>query len=308
MLKTEITFERILGTFAPGALFIFGVWYLHRPFFLKYFPNLVGGLIEKGSSGASELETVGSVSVGAKLIMFILVSFCIGIVVNQMTDIGISFLFIDNANEKSASRFKRIAKRIVRTITLTQFREDPRICAVAEFIRSVRKPYFLKMVKKWTKADADVLSKFDTKTNEASARLQTEAILVHQHLMARLEVIPGTSRKIYDEENFSLNFIGSLMVTFILLLPVAISSFSTSNWTAAEVKVHYNTTIWGLTLLVFIGIGICGLLLKRQFKKLCRHLLTTSFHLYLIENEASKAEKIISTDERVNLEKTEVEL
>lgn len=42
MLNPEITFNRFLSSFVPGAVFVFGSFYLHRPLLLRYFPYISG--------------------------------------------------------------------------------------------------------------------------------------------------------------------------------------------------------------------------------------------------------------------------
>lgn len=49
MVKPVIPFDRFLGIFMPGALLVVGIWYLHRPFLLKYFPHVASDI---GTSGA----------------------------------------------------------------------------------------------------------------------------------------------------------------------------------------------------------------------------------------------------------------
>lgn len=303
MLKTEITFERILGTFAPGALFMFGGWYLHRPFFLKYFPNLVGGLVEKVTEQGAQVEQIGDVSLGAKLVLFVLISFCVGIVLNQLADIAIAFLFLNEPKNNTAiEKLKRFIKNAARILTLTYYFEDPRVKAIADFAKSARKPDFYKLLRKWTKSNKILLEKFEKNTKFWSAATKNEAVLLHQHIITRLELMSGVSRTVFEEEYFSLNFIASLMMTFIFLLPVSLFSFITSSWTEDSFRVHHAQAIFLMALGTYLGVLSCGMLLKRQFKKLSLHLLNISFHQFLIDSEAIETQKSAGERDKIILD------
>ncbi len=51
MIKPVVPYDRFLGIFMPGGVFVVALWYLHRPFFLKYFPYIASEVGKGGATG-----------------------------------------------------------------------------------------------------------------------------------------------------------------------------------------------------------------------------------------------------------------
>lgn len=114
MVKSEVSFEKVIGTFVPGAFFSLGSWYLHRPFLLKYFPNIAGD---------PTVISFGGLSTEVKALLFVFIAFCVGMVFNHFADISVAVLFRDDAKTEKAHRRLRWAIRHasrVFTITLNE--------------------------------------------------------------------------------------------------------------------------------------------------------------------------------------------
>ena len=227
MIKAEVSLDRILGTFAPGAICSLGVWYSHRLFLLVYFPNLNG--VEDTSSN---IEIVW-----IKLAIFIIASFSVGLVINQMADVGVALLFSDEGeNDKSRSPFREFVRRIIRDITLTQFRRDPRVFAIERYRASRRNEQFFDLAQSWCFSERETLGK------------PSEAIIAHQHLVTRLTILSPMSSKVLAGENFNWIFSASLFITFVFLLVNSVVSFFTYNFAAQ--RMNPNDVGFGPKLLI----------------------------------------------------------
>jgi hypothetical protein len=265
MLNTQITFERILGTFIPGALFSFGTWYLHRSFLLKYFPNIAGD---------PTVSSFGGLATEVRFLLFIFASLCVGLILNQFADIGIASLFRDDAtSEKSKRRGRNIARIIWRVVGFT-LNQDPRTRGVKRYLESPRKEQFLKMMRDWAGSDESQLKHSDGKTNS------NEAIAAHQHIVVRLRVLSDASRKTVEELKFPVDFSASLLMSFVFLLPVSVLSFFTSAVVDERVKVQFNQTLLISVAFIYFGVIFSSYLLKRQFKQFCQSVLTLALHFY----------------------------
>jgi hypothetical protein len=265
MLKTDITFERVLGTFIPGALFLFATWYLHRPFLLKYFPNTAGDPTNESFEG---LDTQ------VKIIVFLVASPCIGLILNHFSEVGITSLFRDDSkSEKSNGKIRSLVRIGWRVITFT-IGDDPRESSILRYLKSPRRERVLKMVRDWAGTDEKQLVKYD------------EAMVAHQHIVFRLRVLSDISRKLVDEAQFHVTFASSLLVTFMFLLPVAALCFVTSSLVDEKVRVHTKLTLLILTMVIYLGIVISSYLVKLQFRKYCSYVLTLGLHFYEASSKA----------------------
>jgi hypothetical protein len=274
MLNTQITFERILGTFIPGALFSFGAWYLHRSFLLKYFPNIAGD---------PSVSSFGGLATEARFLLFIFASLCLGLMLNQFADIGIASLFRDDAtSEKSKRKGRNIARIIWRVVGFT-LAQDPRTRGVERYLESPRKEQFLRMMRDWAGTDESQLKDADGKVNSS------EAIAAHQHIVVHLRVLSDASRKTVEDLKFPVDFSASLLMSFVFLFPVSILSFISSAVVDERVKVQFNFTLLISIVFIYCGIIVSSYLLKRQFKQFCQSILTLALHFYGNSNQKSIA-------------------
>ena len=274
MLNTQISFERILGTFIPGALFSFGTWYLHRSFLLKYFPNIAGD---------PTVSSFGGLATEVRFLLFIFASLCIGLILNQFADIGIASLFRDDAtSEKSKRRGRNMARIVWRVVGFT-LNQDPRTRAVKRYLESPRKQPFLKMMRDWAGTDEQQLKDSEGKVNS------NEAIAAHQHIVVRLRVLSDVSRKTVEDLKFPVDFSASLLMAFVFLFPVSVLSFLSSAVVDERVKVQFNQTLLLSIAFIYFGIIFSSYLLKRQFKQFCQSILTLGLHFYGNSNQQSVA-------------------
>jgi hypothetical protein len=275
MLNTQITFERILGTFIPGALFSFGTWYMHRPFLLKYFPNIAGD---------PAVSSFGGLATEARFLLFIFASLCLGLILNQFADIGIASLFRDDAiNEKAKRRARRIARMVWRVVGFT-LNQDPRVRAMKRYLESPRKEPFLKMMREWADTDESRLKDADGRINS------NEAIAAHQHIVVRLRVWSEASRKTVEDLKFPVDFSASLLMSFVFLFPFSLLSFISAGVVDESVKVQFHQTLFISIAFTYVGIIFSSYLLKRQFKQFCQSILTLALHFHATSNRTVKAD------------------
>ncbi len=271
MERLDLTFERILGTFVPGALFLFATWYLHRPFLLKYFPHLAGDPSTSSPEG---------LSIEMKGLLFIIASFCMGLIFNFFSDVVVSFQFKDDVlTEAAIRRTRRIARFCWRPICFIYSAKDFRVKSVSRYLESPRKARFLKMMLDWAGA------------NEAQLEKANESLIAYQHIMFRLRVLSEHSRKLLQEAEFNVTFSASILIAFALLIPLALLSLVTSVIVDDKFRVHYAPIPIMLTIIIYAAAIVANYSLKRQLRHFCYSSLTLALHCYetsiqLTEDEA----------------------
>jgi hypothetical protein len=290
MLNTHITFERILGTFTPGALFAFGTWYLHRFFLLKYFPNIAGD---------PNISSFGALATEARFLLFIFASLCLGLILNQFSDIGIASLFNDDATSEKSKRKGRTVSRTIWRIFGFTLHKDPRISSIERYLKSPRNKKFQKMMCDWGGTNEKLL------TNSEGMIDCNEAVKAHQHIVVHLRVLSDTSRKTLEELRFPVDFSASLLMSFVFLLPVSLLSFLSSSVVDDSIKVQFNKTLFFCLIFTYLGIVFSCYLLKRQFKQFCQSILTLALHFH--DNANQKSNAVISLDgyKEVKIESSE---
>lgn len=288
MLKADVTFERVLGTFIPGSIFCFGTWYLHRPFLLRHFPHIAGD---------PSVSSFGGLATEIKFLLFIFAALCVGLIVNQCHDIAVAVVFQDEndsgapdaaaphaapagaedrdggapagvkVGRPAAWSKTRVLRLAARFIALTPHK-DPRARIMAEYLASPRREAFLRMVADWASTDAQRVES------------RREKLLVHQHAVVRLKVLSESSRKLVEETFFPVVFSASVLVAFVLLLPVAGFAFLTSRLVIEDIPVHFDQTIIVSIGIIYAGAFVTGLVMKRQFKTFCEQVLTLALHFH----------------------------
>ncbi len=275
MIKTELAVERIFTTFIPGALFLIGTWYLHRPFLLKYFPNLAG----------DPSQTTG-LSTEFKLMVFLVLSFCIGLTFNQLSDLGVALLFKDDAtSEKSLRRTRRLFRSVWRLVAIT-LNLDPRTRAVTRYLNSPRRLPFLRMMEEWTG------------TNEELLQQRDEQIIAHQHVVLHLRALSDDSRRLLQDAQLHVVFSSSMLMAFLFLLPLAVFSIFTSDIVDEKVRVHFYRTLTFCIGLIYLGVVATSYSLKRQFKQFCNYVLTLALHFHQLSSQSLKTKSEMNSPSR----------
>ncbi len=265
MIKPVVPYDRFLSIFMPGGVFVVAVWYLHRPFLLKYFPYIASEVGEGGATG------------GIKTLIFIIAATCFGIFINYFADIAVVAIVYDDAESKKAERKARRFLRTIYRIFSIKVEPDPRTNAILRYLDSDKKEQFIKMMEDWTW------------TNEEKLRNPNGAILAHQHIMSRMNALSDRSRNVVQEIYMhNVLFPASLFTVTSFLLPITLASFFTSYIVGTEeIKVHPTHVLIVLCFLVYCFGVITAYSVKRRFKHFCSHLITIALHFYYQDNKDS---------------------
>lgn len=284
MLKSEITFERILGTFVPGAIFVVGSWYFLRPFLLKYFPYVAGDPVGPDAVLGKEI----------KIILFIIGAFSLGLIFNHFSDIFIVALFRDESLTGKSLRRSRLLFRHVMRLTGNSFNTDPRTRAVNRYLGSQRKERFLRMMSHWAGTDEKLLEE------------PGEKVIAHQHIIFRLRVLSEESRKLLYEAWFPVVFSSSIVCSLASLVPVSLVALLTSTFLSKGFKQYLGIPV----ILLYLAVILSTYSLKRQFRHFCQYSLTLAMHFHEISSERDKVNLLPSSsnivaDNKMTAEKDE---
>lgn len=259
MIKPNIPFERFLNIFVPGFVFLFGIWYLNRPFLMKYFPNIA-------SDPTAGVQ--GSLSPEIRFLVFIIASICVGMFINHISDIPIMALVDDS---ETSAREKKWPRRIIRgcfrifTIILDK---DPRRFALERYLSSPRKDKFLKMIKNWAGS------------NESLLKDPTEAVYVHQHLVLRMLTLSDGSRALTDEKYSQIIFASSLFLAVSLLFPFSVLALFTSYCVKNIVPIHpLSVFLWFVGIIYLLGLALC-FSLRRRYLHFCLQMVSLALHFH----------------------------
>ncbi len=259
MIKPNIPFERFLNIFVPGFVFLFGMWYLNRPFLMKYFPNIASD---------PTTGTQGSLSPEIRFLVFIIASICVGMFINHISDIPIMAL-VDDA-ETSARETKwprRFIRKCFRIFTII-CDKDHRRFAIERYLISPRKDKFLKMIKHWAGSDESLLKD------------PAEAVYVHQHLVLRMLTLSDGSRALVDEKYSQIIFASSLFLAVALLFPFSILAFFTSYCVKSVVSIHpWWVFLWFVIIIYFLGLLLC-FSLRRRYSHFCLQMVSLALHFH----------------------------
>jgi hypothetical protein len=267
MIKPNIPFERFLNIFVPGFVFLFGIWYLNRPFLMTYFPHMASDLTV-GPQGSLSSET--------RVLVFIIASICVGMFINHISDIPIMAL-VDNAetSERDRKWQRRMIRMSFRIFTLVHDK-DPRRFALERYLFSPRKAKFLKMIETWAGS------------SESLIKDPTEAVYVHQHLILRMLTLSDSSRVLVDEKYSQITFASSLFLAISLLFPFSIVALFTSYGVKNIVPIHplpVFLSFVGITYL--IGLALC-FSLRRRYCHFCLQMISLALHFYELDQRGRK--------------------
>ncbi len=259
MVNPSVTYDRFLATFVPGAIVTFGAFYLHRPFLLKYFPYVAGDPSESAAI---------IVSAEWRTIIFSVAAVCIGVTVNQMSDIAIVALVTGEEKiDRPSKGHRKMARVLIKAFSFKSL-PDCRRHIVERYMESDRSGQFLAMVKDWANSDREKLQKFG------------EPAIVHQHLVSRLRVISEHSNQILKEMYASLEFASSLFISSALLFALALLAPLSANMVQSSFKVHLVSVYVTLVALVYLLSLITCYNLRRRISIFFSRVITLALHFY----------------------------
>ncbi|MCP4600794.1 MAG: hypothetical protein GY847_09725 [Proteobacteria bacterium] len=259
MINPGITFDRFLGTFAPGALLIFGAFYLHRPFLIKHFPYIAG----------DPSETNAILSGEGRTLLFSVAAICIGVVLNQLSDIAVVAVVEGESGVNRPKRVYRVLARIFSRIFCFKPMQDPRRYIVTRYIESPRSDIFLKMMRAWAYTEHDMLKE------------NGEPAIAHQHIVARLKSLSDHSRLMLKEMITPLDFAASLFMSCGSLFLVALVAPLTARSVAEDIVVHKPQVYVALIIATYLLALIACFNLRRRIKMFFCHSMTIGLHFYI---------------------------
>lgn len=265
-MKPDLRLDRFLDQFVVGSLIFLGSWYLHRPFLIRYFPNVAAGRSAEPSV-QFEFELA--------LLLFAIGSVCFGILVGHMADLATVAAFVDEStSEKSTRAYRLWFRRLARIVTWWPS-PDPRVRGIRRYLDSPRRQQFLELMREWAMS------------TEPQLRLSSEAVLAHQHLVVRLRTASAWTKTALEEHYSPVVFAGSLFVALSLLVVISLLSFWTSSLVEPVHPVQPNKVKIAATVALYIGAVVSGASFRRRFRDFCGSVVTLA--LYFHANAAPTA-------------------
>jgi len=279
MLTSTLPLRKFLDTFVPGFILQMGIWFLYRPYLLKYFPNFE--FHDSNQNFSAEVN----------LIVFLMLAISLGMIINHMSDIAVKLNYMSkNHQRRTFNLLERMAKYFFFVFTFGH-NKDERIETIKRYLSSGRKDTFLKMCSDWAWTDENKMSN------------AKEIITVHQHICSRIRIVSKQSEAIYEGLFAEVAFVSSLFTTFFLLfmgslLSIPINYFSTSG----KLKHFDLSVILPFLALTYIFCVLFNYSLRRRFRNFCSQAMTIALHIYSqsetdkqdeTEPEAEKSIKLI---------------
>jgi len=255
MIKTDVPFQRILDILLPGALFSVGTWYILREFIEIYFP-----IVASVSDGSAQFLT--------RLPILLLTSVIFGLVIDHLSDIAIAGTIRDRSKSEKAQRpARRLLSVLIRAFIIRPI-DDPRVRSVRRYISSERKSHFLKMVHNWAFTD------------ESKLVNDSEVILAHQHVIARLRSKSEFGRNLVESAYADTSHASSLFTAMMALSLVSLIKYPTYIvFERIDVNLDAVRILFDIAP-PYMMACILGYIVKRRFSDFCSKVLTLALHFY----------------------------
>lgn len=269
--------EKFIDQFVLGAIVCAGVWYLHRPFLFVYFPSIAP---DRGAS------TIGShLDVDLALVLFAVAAVCVGALIIHASGFATMVVFRDAQQEGTGRRGRRHFLHRLGRICSWRLWPDPRIRSIERYLVSPRRVPFCAMMSEWSLSSPSALKD------------PGEALIAHQHLVARLRALSPATRQAVDELHAPVTFGGGLFVALCILVVAAGLSFWTGAMVERVLPVHPNavkmTIMFGLYGLAVVS----ALSFQRRFQDFAEQVVTTALHFHQVAQPRHR----VSTDLPVDL-------
>jgi len=259
MFKPDLPAERILQVFMPGTIVVAGIWYLHRPLLMKYFPALAAD---------SVLSEIGAASIGARTIVLVIACTCIGVILNQMADIAVVGLVEDESDSEKARRKERALVRLAFRIFTFRRGPDPRVRVIARYMDSPRRTWFSEMVQDWAGTEAGKLNQ------------RQEAIITHQHILAHMAALSDQSRNAVKEAYSEVTMVASLFLALAVLFATAVSSLVSSFFLQFPVATQPKSVLLVATAIIYGVTLASAYAVRRRFAHFCALTITQALHYF----------------------------
>ena len=258
MLKSDVTFDRFLTTFMPGAAFVSGVFYMNRPVLTKYFPYVAGYAAQPSG------DTLGP---EARIILFSLAAICAGVVFDHLSDLAIISV-VEGEHGSGQPQKRRLWARRVNRIFFSRPLPDPRRRVLDRYLKSKRRDNFIEMLRSWGLSDADEIQE------------RGQAGIVHQHILTRLRASSHHHYSLYREIYAPLASAAALhCALFGLLIASLIAAFS-APFLADVVRVHAQGSYFFFVASAYLGMFLTYYNLKRKVRHFFSQSVTLALHAF----------------------------
>jgi hypothetical protein len=262
MLKPDIAFDRFLAAFVPGAVFVFGAFYLHRPFLLKYFPYVAG------YSATNQADTLGPET---RILLISIVAICVGVIFDQLSDAAIvSVVAVDDDANRPRKRIRNAVRGMTRIFSLKPV-PDLRKFVFTRYLNSPRRQIFLRMVECWGQS------------SEAEIEEAGKAAVVHQHILFHLRAASDHYYLLYREMYAPLAAAAALYCSFVALFGIASLAPLSAAYVSQTIRVH---TPWVYALLIgaaYLGAVLTAYNLKRRVRHFFSQSIALALHAFSIQ-------------------------
>lgn len=262
MLKSDVTFDRFVTTFVPGALFVSGAFYMHRPILIKYFPFIAGYATQVPD------DTLGP---QARIILFSLAAICMGVIFDQLSDLAvIAVVTGEHDAARPCQRRRTMARRLNLLFTFKAL-SDARRIVIERYLASNRREAFLKMAKTWAFSDAQEIQE------------KGRAGIIHQHILLRLRSLSQHHYSLYREIYAPLASAATLYCALAGLFVVSLGSPISALFVTDQIKVYSWGTYVFFFLSAYAGVVLTAYNLKRRVRHFFSQSLTLAFHAFCAE-------------------------
>ncbi|MES1241194.1 MAG: hypothetical protein ABUT39_06195 [Acidobacteriota bacterium] len=261
MLKPDLTFDRLLTTFAPGAVFVSGVFYMNRPILTKYFPYVAGYAAQVGE------DTLGP---EARIILFSLAAVCMGVIFEHLSDLAIIFITEGEHGSGYPQKRRAWARRFNR-LFFSKPLPDPRRKVLDRYLKSNRKDDFLKMVRSWGRSDAEEVEE------------KGRAGIVHQHILVHLRASSPHNYSLYREIYAPLASAASFHCALVALLIAALAAAFSAPFLVSVVRIHSYGSYLFFVASAYAGMFLTYYNLRRKVRHFFSQSLTLALHAYCLQ-------------------------
>ena len=258
MLKSDITFDRFLTTFVPGAAFVSGVFYMNRPILTRYFPYVAGYATQTTE------DTLGP---EARIILFSLAAICMGVIFDHLSDLAIIFVAEGEHGSGSPQKRRLWARRLNR-LFFSKPLPDPRRRVLDRYLKSNRREDFLKLVRCWGLSDAEEVQE------------KGQAGIVHQHILVRLRTSSPHHYSLYREIYAPLASAASFHCALSALLIAAVVSALYAPFIVNVVRIHTYGSYIFFVVAAYLGMFLTYYNLRRKVRHFFSQSITLALHAF----------------------------
>lgn len=259
MLKSDVTFDRFLTTFVPGAVFVSGAFYMHRPILIKYFPFIAGYATQLPE------DTLGP---EARIILFSLAALCMGVIFDQLSDMAIIAVVEGECDaNRPRQRWRSWARWLNRFFIINPLADSRRVI-LDRYLKSNRREAFLRMAQRWAFASAEEIQETG------------RAAVIHQHILLRLRTLSQHHQSLYREIYAPLASSAALYCALVALFGVSLLAPVTGESVKESIRAHAPGTYIFFIFSTYFGAFLTAYNLKRRIRHFFSQAMTLALQSF----------------------------